>query len=214
MKKIFLSLGALVAAMILTVAGDEASANLIVGPPSAYYTGTVGGNASTPPSQPSTWGIQFTANKNSHLISFDFNQNGSIYGNLNAGTIALKDVTTSTTVDTWGVPVVPSYGAVANTVSFSGFDDILHSGDVYQLVYTQTAGSYSNEKFAYLYSTGNYTPYTNADITVNNGIENNTTSTGIWYAFSNIQTIPEPSTFAMLGLGTLVLAIRRRRLVA
>ena len=128
MKKIFLSLGALVAAMILTVAGDEASANLIVGPTSAYYTGTVGGNASTPPSQPSTWGIQFTANKNSHLISFDFNQNGSIYGNLNAGTIALKDVTTSTTVDTWGVPVVPSYGAVANTVSFSGFDDILHSG--------------------------------------------------------------------------------------
>ena len=199
----------LAASIVLSVVCNNASANLIVGPTSGYNIGIVGGSVSN--TQPSTWGIQFTANQSSNFVSFDFNQKAGLTGSDTAGTINLKDVTSSTTIDTWDVPQIS--GPVAGTVTFSGFDDSLKSGDIYQLVYTQTAGAYSNEALIAIYST-HYTPYTNADITVTNGIENSTTSTGIWYAFGNLQTVPEPSTFAMLGLGGLVLAIRRRRTIA
>ena len=191
------------ASMALTVASNQASANVIVVIPPINAGGSTGATSS--------WGIQFTANDYSHLVSFDFTQKGSPFGNNNAGTITLTDITSNTTVDSWDVPHVS--GAVPNILSFSGFDDSLKSGDTYQLIYTQTAGTGNNEMTAYTYYTGYYAPYTNADITVTNGIENGVSSTGIWYAFNNITTVPEPSTFAMLGLGGLVLVIRRRRTV-
>ncbi|MEI8019151.1 MAG: PEP-CTERM sorting domain-containing protein [Schlesneria sp.] len=192
--------------MALFVVADQATASVIVGPTSDV-SGTQGGSGNN--TQGSFWGIQFTANKDSVLVSFDFSQRGSSFGTDRAGSITLNDITSSKTVDTWDVPHIT--GAVANTLSFSA-NDALHSGDVYQLFYTQTAGVETNEVYAYIYGTG-YAPYYNADITVTNGFENNSTSTGIWYAFNNITTVPEPSTFAMLGLGGLVLAIRRRQSV-
>ena len=198
-----------VASVVLSVVDNKASANVIVGPiPTAI--GSIGG-ASNPP-QPSTWGLQFTANDYSHLVAFTFTQKGSQFGSNNVGTITLKDVTSNTTVDSWSVPLVPGFAPVANTLSFSG-EDLLNSGDKYQLLYTQTAGDYSNEVLVSIGS-GNFAPYQNSDISITNGIENGNSSNSIWFAFNNLTTVPEPSTFAMLGLGGLVLAIRRRQAVA
>ncbi len=103
------------ASVVLSVLDNKASANVIVGPtPTAI--GSIGG-ASNPP-QPSTWGLQFTANDDSHLVAFTFTQKGSQFGSNNVGTITLKDVTSNTTVDTWSVPLVPGFAPVANTLSF------------------------------------------------------------------------------------------------
>lgn len=211
------------AVIVMGLAGATASANLIVGP-TIDVSGSVGGALSIPATTNSSWGIAFTVNRNTDLASFDFNQKGTTFGNNNAGTIYLYDTTSApVTVMSWSVPLVPGYGAVANTVSFSGFLAHLHAGGTYQLVYQQTAGDYSNEKFAQYYSGSIFASAHNADITLTNGIENKnvvggavttSTSTNIWYAFSNIQTVPEPSTFAMLGLGCLALVIRRRANVA
>lgn len=199
----------LAASMILPVVAKNASANVIVGP-TPIAVGSIGGGSQPP--QPSSWGLQFTANDYSHLVAFTFTQKGSQYGSNNVGAITLKDVTSSTIVDTWSVPLVPGYAPVANTLSFSG-DDLLISGDTYQLLYTQTAGDYSNEVLVSI-GAGNFAPYHNSDISVTNGIENGNSSNSTWFAFNNLTTVPEPSTFAMLGLSGLVLAIRRRHAVA
>jgi hypothetical protein len=216
---------------------NKAVADVIVGP-ALPFAGSIGGSANNH-DHPEigtgcSWGLQFTANKSSELIGFDFTHAYSIFGNPNSGTISLIDVIRSHAVDQWNVPA----NAVGNlgTLSFTAAD-VLRSGDVYQLIYTQQDGASSDEFFAYL-GAGSYPPsfqtgaiynYTNQNITLTNGVEitlkngveneHLTSSSGFsqWFAFNNINTVPEPSTFALLGLGGLGLlarTIRGRRLAA
>ena len=191
-------------------------ANTIVGPTSGV-AGNIGGTADG--YSGSSWGIVFTANRDTVLFGFDFS-----HKNLseNGGTIHLTTAS-GTNIDSWNVAVGASGHLTFDT------HDVLQSGVVYHLTYTQTAGAYSDELFAYLNSSAPYPPtyligstysYSNADITVTNGIEISlkngletgglTSSTGFseWYAFNSLTT-PEPSSFGLLGLGGLCLLIRR-----
>ena len=212
MKKTSSGLAAL-ALMGICLLSGTARAEVIAGP-AVGFAGSIGGSMSG--TTGSSWGLVFQANRDTFLIGFDFkHQNLST----NAGTINLTDTTTSTLVNSWNVP--------ANAAGDLHFDshELLHSNDVYQLTYTQTAGPYSDELFAYLNSSGSYPPsyqigstfnYTNADITVTNGVENTglTSSTGFtqWFAFNNLATsVPEPSSLALVGFGCFCLAVRRRQ---
>lgn len=196
----------------------------VISGPTPDIAGNYGGSAAD--RSGSSWGLIFTANRNSSFVGFDFTHKNV---SENGGTINLTDTTTSTIVDSWTVPVYS-----AGNLHFTS-NDTLHAGDVYQLTYTQTAGSYTDELFAYLNSSGPYPPsyligstynYMNADITVTNGIEKqlqggvetdlilSSTNFTQWFAFNNLATsVPEPSSLALNGLGGFCLAIRRRKTV-
>jgi hypothetical protein len=167
----------------------------------------------------STWGVQFTANRNSFLTGFTFNHRESTFGNSIHGDFELIDVG-------HGSKIVGSYPIDApQAVTISGLSEQLIAGHVYQLIVlpeTSQAGANvgQDEIFAYIGGGGSEPAgygapdYADDDITVTNGVySGNTTGfngTHVWYAFSNITTsivVPEPAGLASFVLGLSTLAI-------
>ena len=196
--------------LVLNCGASVVWAELIQGPP-LKADGSIGVGHS--------WGLQFNVNQDTYLLGFRF----SHYSQTQSGTISLIDVSKTSTVDTWSVSSTP-------ITYFFHANDLLRSGDTYQLIYAQQSGLYTDEKFAYIgfgtnppgyFSSGSYY-YSNPDITVTHGVEDtilsNSSGYAQWYAFNSLftsQTVPEPSCLSLLSLGGLSFAIgaiwRRRQ---
>lgn len=189
----------------------EVKADVMVGPTSF---GTVGGSDTY-------WGIQFTALHDSTLTSFDYNHRDPVpFGNPITGTVSLNDLTTSTTVYT------QNYGPDAPKVITYTPNVALHGGDVYQLVASSTVVSGANDELFEYSTTFGFTapayPAANSDIVVTQGAfsSGGFENAAAWGAFTNIstlQSVPEPSSVTLLGLGVVGIAgaaWRKRRLTA
>jgi hypothetical protein len=202
-----LILGLAAVALLLGGAG-QAKADVLVGPSSLPFNGS---------SSDTNWGIQFTALHNSTLTGFDYNHL-PVFGGLNpfTGTITLRDITSSTTV--YSTPYGPNTPTV---ITFSGLSVPLQSGHQYQLTATSNVLSGAiDERFQYIsLDTPPFSyPVSDADISVTSGVFSGL-NTGFqaanaWASFRNITTaaaVPEPTSLALLGLGTASLAGWRLR---
>jgi len=167
----------------------QAKADIIVGP---TLNQTEGGHA--------YHGIDFTALTNSTLTGFLVGNQGK------AEAVVLQAPVASGTV-------FHSVSIPASSPSFtvSGLDWALTAGTEYWLVATTETNG--------LYATFSGFPVSDAQISVNSGVFDNFTNnetTSFWGDFNNIETaplaatVPEPSSLALLGLGTAAFAGWRR----
>jgi hypothetical protein len=185
----------------------RAKAGVIVGPTTLPFEGT-----------DTSWGLEFKALDNSTLTSFDYNHlvvTGPPPTNPFSGTVTLVDKTTSTTVFTQNYsPGSPFTIHMTPNVA-------LHAGDVYDLFATTTGLVQGAQDEVFQYVSLNSPPITfpvsDADISVTSGYVNGLTTgfaaTNQWGAFKNLTTtaaplaaVPEPTSLALLGLGTAALA--------
>jgi hypothetical protein len=148
------------------------------------------------------WGIQFTANTNSVLSSFDYVH----FSSLIDSKIVLKDLTASTSTvlvaSTLGTPQVDHV---------SGLNASLAQGHQYQLFGMLNSGTTLDAYFVYDSTPppGFSFPASNGDITVTKGVFDNSISDTFtpahgWASFKNLQTdpVPEPASLVLFGVTT------------
>jgi hypothetical protein len=142
------------------------------------------------------WGIRFTALVDGTLDGFDYSTQGA------AGKVDVVNVTTSTNL-------LSQAHVAASLVNFSGLGINLVANNVYELLGSAAGGD--NGRFG-----PSAFPVSNSDISVTTGVFSDIPFAS-WGSFNNIQTtafaaaVPEPSTFAVLGMAGLAIMIGRRR---